>query len=111
MSYLKKMYTDQEKSEIILNIDFDKVFDTIIEILEEISKVKTKSKITGVISGFTPTKLFPPQNSVKYTFSIFKNNDSATKLIMNFDCFDGIIGLNSVSRFEEKFLDELNNKF
>ena len=110
MSYFKKMYTDQDKKELILNIDFDVAYDTILEILEEISNVKTKNKTTGVISGATPLKMFPPQNPVKYNFSISKNNDN-TKLIMSFDCFDGSVGFNSVSRFEENFLNKLNDRF
>ena len=110
MSYFKKMYTDQDKKELILNIDFDVAYDTILEILEEISNVKTKNKTTGVISGATPMKIFSLENPVKYNFSISKNNDT-TKLIMSFDCFDGSVGFNSVGKFEEKFLNELNNKF
>lgn len=102
---------DSKTLELELSTTVDKIFSTIVEVGKEIGRIKTESKSMGHIIIKCPMKLFPPINPATLDVIITKKNEDTTNLKISCNSnYDGIIGLSSASRWQEKLIDGIEKR-
>lgn len=96
---------------LTFNTNFDKIFETFLNVGCFIGKIKLQSKVSGHIIISCPMKISKMINPATLDISISKQNDNTTIVdIISQSNYDGLIGFSSASRWQQILLEEVEKR-